>query len=364
MSEGAPTIKDVAERAGVSVTTVTNVLYGRGGRFSEETRVRVLQAVEELGYRPNQVARSLVRRRSHTIGVVVEHFRGALLGNPYYSTLLDGILAEAVQSGYQLKIIALERPDPHHARLSTEDGSIDGAILAAPLAQSPLLQWAERSHTPCVVAGCSPPDLRASCVDVDDEGAVYAAVRWLVELGHRRIAFIAGPSNYWSAQQRERGYLRALHEAGITPTSHWVRRGNYSTLSGRLAMERLLQVRPAFSAVVCCNDWMALGALEVLRRRGVMVPEDLSVLGFDDVEAAAIASPPLTTIRQPVREIGIAAARLLIQQIESGQLSTERVIFPGELVQRDSVIPYSPEPPDSTKPPRRLRARRRRYERL
>lgn len=360
MPEGTPTIKDVAERAGVSVTTVTNVLHGRGGRFSEKTRERVLRAVEELGYRPNQIARSLVRRRSNTVGVVVEHFRGALLGNPYYSTLLDGILAEAVKSGYQLKIIALNRPDPEHARLSTEDGSVDGAILAAPLYQSPLLQWVENCNIPRVVAGSSPRDLRAACVDVDDEGSVYAAVNWLIELGHRRIAFIAGPTNYWSARQRERGYLRALHEAGITPTPHWIRRGNYSTLSGRQAMELLLQVRPAFSAVVSCNDWMALGALEVLRRKGLLVPDDISVLGFDDVEAAAVASPPLTTIRQPVREIGITAARLLIQQIESGQPSTEHVIFPGELVQRDSVIPCSPEPPDSIKQRQRTRPRRRR----
>ncbi|MDW8104652.1 MAG: LacI family DNA-binding transcriptional regulator [Armatimonadota bacterium] len=360
MPGGTPTIKDVAERAGVSVTTVTNVLHGRGGRFSEETRERVMQAVEELGYRPNQIARSLVRRRSHTLGVVVEHFRGALLGNPYYSTLLDGILAEAVRSGYQLKIIALERPDPSHARLSIEDGSVDGAILAAPLYGSPLLRWFEECHIPRVVAGSSPHDLRAACVDVDDEGSVYAAVQWLIRLGHRRIAFIGGPTNYWSAQQRERGYLRALHDAGITPTSHWIRRGNYSTLSGRQAMEKLLQVRPAFSAVVCCNDWMALGALEVLRRQGVLVPDDISVLGFDDVEAAAVASPPLTTIRQPVREIGIASAQLLIRQIESGQPATERVIFPGELVQRDSVMPYSAEPSDRAKPLRRLRSRRRR----
>lgn len=360
MSRQTPTIKDVALRAGVSVTTVTNVLYGRGGRFSDETRRRVLQAVEELGYRPNQIARSLVRRRSNTLGVVVEHFRGALLGNPYYSTLLDGILAEAVQAGYQLKIIALERPDLDYVRQSTEDGSIDGAILAAPLHQNPLLHWVENCNLPHVVAGSSPRDLRAACVDVDDEGSVYSAVKWLIELGHRRIAFIAGPVNYWSAQQRERGYLRALAEAGITPTPHWIRRGNYSTQSGRLAMEMLLQVRPPFSAVVCCNDWMALGALEAMRRKGVLVPEDISIVGFDNVEAASVASPPLTTIHQPVREIGMTSARLLIQQIESGKPSDEHVIFPGELIRRDSVIPYSPEPPDRAKHRQRVRPRRRR----
>lgn len=360
MSKQSSTIKDVAKLAGVSVTTVTNVLLGRSGRFSDETRERVLQAVERLGYRPNQIARSLVRRRSHTVGVVVEHFRGALLGNPYFSTLLDGILAEAVRAGYQLKIIALQRPDIGYVRTNTEDGSIDGAILAAPLYQSTMLHWAENCNLPCVVAGCSPRGLQTTCVDVDDEGAVYQAVKWLIELGHRRIAFIAGPVNYWSARQREQGYLRALSEAGISPTSRWVRRGNYSTQSGRDAMEQVIQVRPWFSAVVCANDWMALGALETARRTGVLVPEDISIMGFDDVEPASVASPPLTTIRQPVYEIGMTAARLLIEQIERGQVSVEPVIFPGELVKRDSVIPYSPEPPSGEKRARWTRVWRRR----
>ena len=360
MPKQTPTIKDVAAYAGVSVTTVTNVLHGRGHRFSEETRQKVLRAVEALGYRPNQVARSLVRRRSYTLGVVVEHFRGALLGNPYFSTLLDGVLAEAVQAGYQLKIIALTSSDIEHVRQRTEDGSIDGAILAAPLHQSPLLQWAQECPLPCVVAGSSPRDLHAACVDVDDENAVYQGVKWLIAQGHRRIAFIAGPVNYWSAHQREQGYLRALSEAGIFVTSHWIRRGNYSTESGRWAMEKLLQVRPPFSAVVCCNDWMALGALEALRRRGICVPEEISVMGFDDVEAAAVASPPLTTIRQPVREIGMRAAKLLIQQIESGTRTPERVIFPGELVQRDSTTAFAPETADTSKHPAAVRRVRRR----
>jgi LacI family transcriptional regulator len=359
MSKQTPTIKDVAAHAGVSVTTVTNVLHGRGNRFSEQTRQKVLRAVEALGYRPNQVARNLVQRRSHTLGVVVEHFRGALLGNPYFSTLLDGVLAEAVRAGYQLKIIALTSPDIEHVRQRTEDGSIDGAILAAPLHQSPLLKWAEECLLPCVVAGSSPRDLRAACVDVDDESAVYEGVKWLIAQGHRRIAFIAGPVNYWSAHRREQGYLRALSEAGITFTSHWIRRGNYSTESGRLAMEKLLLVRPSFSAVVCCNDWMALGALETLRRKGVCVPEEVSVMGFDDVEAAAVASPPLTTIRQPVREIGMCAAQLLIRQIEGGTRSLERVIFPGELVQRDSTTAFAPEPTGAGKRPAEIRRIRR-----
>lgn len=360
MPKQAPTIKDVAARAGVSVMTVTNVLHGRCSRYSPETEQKVLQAVDALGYRPNRIARSLVRQRSHTLGVVVEHFRGSLLQNPYYSTLLDGILSEAVKAGYQIKIIALERPDIEHARLSTEDSTIDGAILAAPLYDSPLLRWVEKSNLPCVVAGSSPKELRAACVDVDDEGAVYSSVKWLTQLGHRRIAFIAGPTNYWSARQREQGYLRALQEAGITPSQLWIRRGNYSTASGRLAMEQLLQVRPPFSAVVCCNDWMALGALEVLRRRGICVPEDVSILGFDDAEPAALASPPLTTVRQPVLEIGKRAAQLLIQQIEQKTPCKEHVIFPGELVQRDSVAPY-PTPTFQDKPLVRVRPRRRRY---
>jgi DNA-binding LacI/PurR family transcriptional regulator len=337
MNKQRATIKDVADLAGVSFTTVTNVLHNRGQRYSVETREKVKRAIEQLGYRPNQIARSLVRRRSNTLGIVVEHYGGVLMGNPYHAMLLDGVLFEATRNGYQIKIIALPEPDIDSVRRQAEDGSVDGVILAAPRYQSVLLDWTENCPLPCVVAGSIPASPSIACVDVDDEGAVYRAVSWLIDLGHRRIGFIAGPVDYWSAHQREQGYLGALRDKGVHAENAWINRGDYSTQSGMAAMRELLCVRPALTAVFCCNDWMALGALETLWREGVRVPQDLSLIGFDDVEPASVARPPLTTIRQPVREIGSKAAEILLRRLRGESRSAERVIFPGELILRESV---------------------------
>lgn len=341
MAQRPATIKDVADLAGVSFTTVTNVLHNRGRRYSVETREKVKHAIEQLGYRPNQIARSLVCRRSNTLGIVVERYGGVLMGNPYHAMLLDGVLFEANKNGYQIKIIALTESNVDNVRKQAEDGSIDGAILAAPLYQSPLLTWTESSPLPCVVAGSIPASPEVACVDVDDEGAVYRAVRWLASLGHGRIGFIAGPVDYWSAHQREQGYFRALRDEGIIARPEWISRGDYSTQSGIQAMRELLRVKPALTAVFCCNDWMALGALETLWREDVRVPDEISLIGFDDVEPASVAHPPLTTIRQPVREIGGKAAEILLRRLRGETKAAERVIFPGELILRESVADAS-----------------------
>ncbi|MCC6731163.1 MAG: LacI family DNA-binding transcriptional regulator [Chthonomonadales bacterium] len=333
----SPTIKDVAARARVSVATVTNVLHGRCGRFSGETEEAVRRAIVQLGYRPNEVARTLVRRRSDTLAVVLDHLGESLMQNPYFSMLFDGFLFAAIERGYQVKTVALPGRDMDSIRRHTEDGSVDGAMLAAPKVASPLLDWVECCSLPCVVAGMIPASARVSCADVDDEGAVHEAVRWLVSLGHRRIGLIGGPPDYWSARQREVGYRRALRDSGIDPPASWLGRGDFSTESGRRAVLPLMAVRPALTAVLCCNDWMALGALEALRRQGIRVPDDLSIVGFDDAEAAHVAHPPLTTIRQPVREIGARAADILIRQVEQGCGAPERVVFPGVLVRRESA---------------------------
>jgi LacI family transcriptional regulator len=333
----SPTIKDVATRAGVSLATVTNVLHNRCTRFTAETETRVREAIEELGYRPNQVARALVRRRSSTFGIVLDGLGESLMQNPYFAMLFDGFLYRANQAGYQTKIIAPASSDVDTVRRQAEDGSVDGLILAAPRYGSRLLAWVEQCTLPCVVAGMIPENRAISCADVDDEAAVYEMVRWLASLGHTRIGLMAGPVDFWSARQREAGYRRALGDCGIAPEPDWTVRGDFSTRSGQATAGKLLSVDPPLTALFCSNDWMALGALETLRRKGVRVPDDLSVVGFDDAEAASVAHPALTTIRQPVREIGAAAADILIRQVKHGAAGPERVVFPGVPVRRCSA---------------------------
>ncbi len=339
MRRGAPTIREVAEAAGVSISTVSNVLYGKQGYYSPETAERVWQAVKNLGYRPNHIARSLARRRTFTVGVVVEQQLGNVSHNLYFGIMLDGILQAATDSDYQVKIIRVRPDNPEQAIGHIEDGSVDGVVLAALLANNPIIEHLEQSHVPSVVAGSIPPHAKLPCVDVDDTAGIYQAVKWLTQLGHRRIGIILGDLRQWSARRRESAYLMALRDAGIEPNPAWRYEGNYVLEGGEAGVHHLLSAHPRPSAIVCSNDTMAMGALRALHERGIKVPEEVSLIGFDDTPASAYTSPPLTTVRQPVFDIGLRAAEMLIQQVERGKRCEHNLLFPAELVVRNTVAP-------------------------
>lgn len=343
MRKKAPTIWEVAEAAGVSISTVSNVLYGKKGYYSAETAQRVWDAVKRLGYRPNYHARSLARRRTFTLGVVVEQLLGNVSHNAYFGIVLDGILQGASDNSYQVKIVRVP-PGAHERAIGhIEDGSVDGVILVALWADSPLVRYMEQSSIPAVMAGSIPPDTKLPCVDIDDLSATYQAVRWLIELGHRRIGIITGDWRQWSARRREQGYLMALREAGIAPLPSWRYEGNYCIEAGEAGALRLMQQEPRPTAIVCGNDRMAIGALHVLSEQGFRVPQDVSILGFDDMVEAAFTVPPLTTIRQPMFEIGLRATELLLQQVEQGNRPRHSLLLPTELVVRATVAPPPPE---------------------
>lgn len=337
------TIKEVAARSGVSVATVSNVLQNKSHLYSEETAQRVWQAVRELGYRPSSVARSLIRQRTDTIGVILEE-RQELVLDPYVMSVLEGILEYTVPRDRPVKIISMmyqQRPDSFLAHV--DDGSVDGVVLVAPRTYSMALQWAQQADIPAVVVGSTFPDSNLPCVDVDDSAAIYQAVQWLIDLGHRRIGHLAGPQTHWSARRRLQAYHQAMQDAGIAVEPTWVVEGRYTPPSGKEAMERLLEVTPMLTAVVCGNDWMAMGAMETIYQRGLRVPDDISIVGFDDIDTAQWVTPPLTTLRQPMRQIGAKAAELLLHQIETGKRVREVILFPAEMVVRQSVAPLRPE---------------------
>ncbi|GBC94809.1 HTH-type transcriptional repressor CytR [bacterium HR16] len=333
------TIKDVAARSGVSVATVSNVLQNKNHLYSPETAQRVWQAVRELGYRPSSVARSLIRQRTDTIGVILEERQEVVL-DPYVMSVLEGILEYTVPRNYPIKIVSMlyqQSPDSFLAHV--DDGSVDGVVLVAPRTHSAALQWAQQANIPAVVVGSTLPNTPLSCVDVDDTSAIYQAVCWLIEMGHRRIGHIAGPQTQWSAKRRLQAYRQAMQDAGIEVKLGWVVEGHYTPPSGKEAMEQLLNVAPELTAVVCGNDWMAMGAMEAIYQKGLRVPEDISLVGFDDIDTAQWVTPPLTTMRQPTRQIGAKAAELLINQIETGKRVRETVLFCAEMVVRQSVAP-------------------------
>jgi DNA-binding LacI/PurR family transcriptional regulator len=333
------TIKEVAARSGVSVATVSNVLQNKSHLYSRKTAERVWQAVRELGYRPSSVARSLIRQRTDTIGVILEERQEPVLDS-YVMGVLEGILQYTAPRNYPVKLVSMmyqQSPDSFLAHV--DDGSVDGVLLVAPRVHSDALRWAQEAQIPALVVGSTPPEITVPCVDVDDVTAIYQAVRLLLEMGHQRIGHIAGPQTQWSGKRRLQAYHQAMQDAGIVVEDDWVAEGNYTPPSGKAAMELLLQVSPPLTAVVCGNDWMAMGAMEAIYQKGLRIPEDISVFGFDDIDTAQWVTPPLTTMRQPTQQIGAKAAELLIEQIETGKRECEVVLFPAELVVRHSVAP-------------------------
>lgn len=334
-----PTIKEVAHHAGVSIATVSNVVRGKDTLYTPQTAQKVWHVIRTLNYRPNHIAQSLARQYTNTLGVTVHWAHGRLTSNTYLSAMLDGFLEFATNVGYQVKIISLVADDPNYVCAQLEDGSVDGIVLLAPPDDSPLLAWAQNTRVTVVLAGSVPPGIQLPGVDVDDEASMVAGTRWLIERGHRRIGMITGQMTQWSARRREAGYLRAMQEAGLPARQEWRYEGDYKPTSGEQGARALMTRCPDLTAIVCGNDWTALGAIGALQQMGLRVPDDVSLLGFDDFDTAQWLQPPLTTIRQPIREIGIKAAEILVRQIASGIREENTIYFEGTIVERQSVIP-------------------------
>ena len=339
MRKRIATIKDVAATANVSTATVSNVLHGKDALYTPATAHAVWTAVRELGYRPNRIARSLVRRRTETLGVVVEKPHGRLTSNTYMIALLDGFLEYAVNAGFQVKLFSMFMKDPHVALAQLDDGSVDGLALFAPPEDSPVLAWARTSHPPIVVAGSVPPDSQLPSIALDDREAAYQAVRWLIAQGHRQIGLLTGPREQWSALRREEGYRQALQEAGLDYRPEWRCVGGYTAESAEAGAAELISAPLPPTAILCWNDWIALGALKTLRKHGLRVPEDISLLSFDDIEPGHWVTPPLTTVQQPTHAMGSKAAEILIRQIQTGKREEGVFLFTGTLVVRQSVAP-------------------------
>jgi len=349
LTQKAPTIQEVARHAGVSIGTASNVLHGKSDLHSSKTSQKVWDSAKALGYRSNHLARSLARQRTNTLGVVTERHQPMMIRNLYFGYLLDGFLEYAVPHAYQVKLISILNDDPQNGVLHIENGTVDGVILIAPVIDSPLLSWAQQSRLPVVVCGSTLPESSGlTCVDVNNEQAVRQAVEWLIQQGHRRIGFVKGDRLHWSARQREQAYMRTMQEHGITPQQDWLAQGDYMLDSGRKAMEQLLKCRPPLTAILAANDQMALGIIDACRQYRVRIPAEVSVVGFDNVEHAALTIPALTTVHHPVREIGMRAAELLIEQVETGERFAKRVLLPGELVVRESTRPLETEAVSAT----------------
>ena len=327
-----PTIKDVAQRASVSLSTVSAVL-NRTAPASAETRGRVLAAVAELGYEPNSHARNLKRQRAHAIGLIIPD-----IINPFFALVAEGVEEEARRRDHVLVLCSSDFEadrEAAYARL-LRGRRLDGVIHLSGTGFPSRGLFELAATAPVVFVDERVPGLDRPFVVSDNRGGARRAAQLALDWGHRRFAIIAGPPALWTAEQRLAGYREALAGAGIEPDSVPVAFGDYRLDGGRAAAERLLRAGPQRPTVVLvANDLMAIGCLQYCLAVGIGVPDELGIVGFDDVSLATIVTPALTTVAQPACEMGRVAARHRLDELEGKEVS--EVVLPTELVIRDSL---------------------------
>jgi LacI family transcriptional regulator len=327
------TIREVAESAGVSYATVSHVINNTR-LVSPETRQRVLTAMEALNYRPNALARSLRQGKTNTLGLVLPDS-----ANPFFAEISRGIEDEAFKKGYSVFLCNTELDTQRELFyvdvLSKKQ--VDGIIFVAAGDQPDSLEYLRQRNMPVVMIDRDLPNVEVDAVLTDHSLGGYLATRHLLELGHTRIACIAGPSSITPSAERITGYRRALEEAGLPCDETLILRGDYHAQSGMEITHTILQMDPRPTAIFALNDLMALGALRAAAEEGCSVPSDLAVVGYDDLELAHFTNPPLTTIAQPKKEIGAQAIHLLVDRMSHKNRPPMRVVLPPELIVRRST---------------------------
>lgn len=328
------TIYQVSELAGVSLATVSRVM-NNNTNVSDATRAKVLAAMEQLGYRPNTIAQSLASNRSNSIGILVSELHG-----PFYGDMLSGIESECRAAGKHVIIAA-----GHSEEASEIDGieflisrNCDALILHVEAVSDEYLIKLASGKVPVVLINRYIPELADNCIRLNNELGGYLATRQLLQLGHRQLAYISGPMWKSDAKERYAGHQRALAEFNVKMAPQLFAEGDFRDSGGARCMQQLLASGQPFSAVVCANDEMAAGAMEVARAQGLAIPQQLSLVGFDNLLLAHYLYPKLTTIDYPVGEMGRMAARWVLKHIYQ-QTVALKLLFEPELINRQSAAP-------------------------
>lgn len=325
-------ITDVALKAGVSIATVSRVLNNSDHKVNPATRQKVLGVIKELDYRPNALAKGLLMKKTMTVGIIIPD-----ISNSYYAEIVRGIQDMADQSGYAIILLNTDRNQDriikhiYFLREKAADGIIfSGGVIHAEKVLSSLKELRER----VVVIGRHQVDF--SAVVIDDKGGAAKATQHLIELGHRRIGFIGGPDKSNSARDRLSGYKSALTQSRYPIKTNLIRKGDFTPRSGYLAAKELIQ-RERPTAIFAANDQMALGAIRAIKEQNLKVPDDLSVVGFDDIPVSSYFDPPLTTVEIPKYHIGAVAMEMLMNLISKKNAEKLRW-FHTQLLIRNSTM--------------------------
>jgi LacI family transcriptional regulator len=331
------TIKHVAEKSGVSIQTVSRVLNNRPD-VSPETRKRVQEVIESLSYQPDAMARGLASKRTYTLGLIASDFT-----DDWFGQVVTGAEKEAHEHGYFFMLGSRgnnPQDEPKFLRLLAQR-HVEGILLIRAERSSDLehLRKFQKRGMPIVSTGLYLPGSEFSLVEVDNLDGARQATQHLISLGHRQIAMITGPTGWNSVENRTHGYLQALESSGIVPNPELIIQGqSWWHRAGYEAMKALLGKRLPFTAAFVHNDRLAEGVISALNVAGLKVPQDVSIVGFDDIPGAEFYDPPLTTLRQPMQAVGAAAARLLINLIEDPTAAPQQLLFKAELVIRSSTV--------------------------
>ncbi|MEE8391967.1 MAG: LacI family DNA-binding transcriptional regulator [Anaerolineae bacterium] len=328
-------MRDVAEHAGVSVTTVSHVI-NETRPVSDELQQRVLVAMQELGYQPNLLARGLRRGETHTIGMITPDN-----ANPFFAEVARGVEDTSFERGYSVILCNSDgdlNKELLYANVLSEK-RVDGILFVAVGVSTEHIRDLQAQRMPLVVVDRDIPDVDVDSVLTDNARGGWLATHHLIELGHRRIGCISGPSDVTPSAERVTGYWLALDEGSIPVDEALVMKGDFQYESGYQAAHQLLSMSDPPTAIFACNDLMAIGAIRAALELGRQVPADLSVIGFDDVPLASFANPPLTTIVQPKYEIGTVATTMLLERMRDLDMPPHRRVLDTSLLIRQSTAP-------------------------
>ncbi len=335
-----PTIKDIARACNVSTATVSYVINGKN-TLLPETRERVIRKMREMNYHPSAVARGLTNKRMNTLGVLFDSVGSEMaIWHPYTSGILQGIVAASAEAGYNVTLFTELWHGAEKSLPKLRDQRTDGLIVVAPPADTDILPSLRSAALQVVTVSSESASFGMDCVDVNNAAGIHLSVQHLHTLGHQRIAFLGGELNMFSAAVRLAAFQDAAQAAGLSVPPEYLAAASYQNAAAADAEARRLlslPVRP--TAIVAGNDQIAIAALRAAQDFGVRVPEQLSITGFDDIPDAALMQPALTTVRQPLLQIGASAARLLLRRLSGEMLPAECLLIAPTLVLRATTAP-------------------------
>ncbi len=328
-----PTIRDVAKQAGVAPMTVSRVI-NNSGYVREETRARVEAAISQLGYVPNMLGPSLRFNQTNTLALVLTD-----ITNPFWTTLARGVEDAAQEAGYSVILCNTDESEEKQAQYLTMllKRRIDGILLVPSSSTSNIVENIKNQGVKVVVLDREVNDAEVDVIQGDSVGGAYQLTRYLIELGHRHIAILSGPKNVSTSSQRVAGFCQAINEANLPHNAANVYWGEFSQMLGYEMVQRALQTTPRPTAFLAVNNFIANGALRALRDMDIQVPEDISVVSFDDIPVAINPMPFLTVAAQPAYEMGYRATRLLVARLANeGPETVQNIILPVEILVRQS----------------------------